>query len=468
MLSRKQSADVLAFDAKWRVANGIGRRTLRYVLYEKRPCGEVEFVTVAVKIDKETGRKLAKDVARRSSADNVLRIRDLAFYGPGGWIVCWNKDDLQTASFKASRSHGVSRDVAERSDWCEPGFIDDFASFPMPYDPVVNPELLQKTKYKWCGYDPKAGVSVAKWIGLWRKWPKVELLGKAGIGHLARTSVLKRMEADKAFMRFVSRNVEECRKASAAAVAWAYLHGVTVEKGKLHACARRELRLARFPKSFMARCDEVFAHLQKMDGVSTWEYSNYARYAVDAGWDCEDEHVLFPPVKRFRERLEFAEKCAHEAAKKRKAMARREKDRRIGEWADVYSAVAEIKGEGGLAAALPRRCSEFKAEGAEMGNCIGSMGYDEKVASGKSVIVFVRKNGKPFADLEIGLDEAAPRIRQLYCKRNSAATPEANAVAKRVLECVKREIRRRERCGSGLSDRRKIAGRSRMASGKAA
>ena len=68
-------------------------------------------------------------------------------------------------------------------------------------------------------------------------------------------------------------------------------------------------------------------------------------------------------------------------------------------------------------------------------NCIGGMGYDEKIAKGTSLIVFLYKDGKPFVDIEI--DREHWTVRQCYTKCNQNPEEKINAFAKFICDRAK-------------------------------
>ena len=86
----------------------------------------------------------------------------------------------------------------------------------------------------------------------------------------------------------------------------------------------------------------------------------------------------------------------------------------------------------------PEKLNAYKQlidEGNAMRNCIGRNGYDERIVSGKSLIVFLYKDGKPFVDIEI--DREHWTVRQCYTKFNHNPEEKINAFAKFICDKAK-------------------------------
>ena len=103
---------------------------------------------------------------------------------------------------------------------------------------------------------------------------------------------------------------------------------------------------------------------------------------------------------------------------KRKALykkfAKAGKDAKKYEWATSQ-----------LTIKAPEDISELKREGKVLGHCVGKMNYDQKMADGEIVIMFVRQAkdvDTPYVTLEYSMKDK--RLKQLYGKNNSNPTEE--------------------------------------------
>ena len=84
---------------------------------------------------------------------------------------------------------------------------------------------------------------------------------------------------------------------------------------------------------------------------------------------------------------------------------------------------------------LPKELQELKAEGKALSHCVGT--YADRVASGETVIVFVRQKEKvdnPLYTLEI----SNGKIVQLRGMRNKAAADDALEASKKLLSFAKK------------------------------
>lgn len=100
--------------------------------------------------------------------------------------------------------------------------------------------------------------------------------------------------------------------------------------------------------------------------------------------------------------------------------------------AEAFAMLSRLKAHG-LAVVLPMNVKQLIDEGNAMHNCIGGMGYYKRICDGKSLIVFLYKDGKPFVDIEI--DRERWTVRQCYAKCNTNTEEKINAFAKRI--CAK-------------------------------
>lgn len=146
-----------------------------------------------------------------------------------------------------------------------------------------------------------------------------------------------------------------------------------------------------------------------------WDYvTSYARKHAKGNQYCMTDEEAFGLVAR---RL----------AKERKAY-----NSGIKSVAKAFAMLSRLKAHG-LAVVLPMNVKQLIDEGNAMHNCIGGMGYDKRICDGKSLIVFLYKDGKPFVDIEI--DRERWTVRQCYAKCNTNTEEKINAFAKRI--CAK-------------------------------
>lgn len=323
--------------------------------------------------------------------------------------------------------------------------------FPKDYDPLVNPDALAATRYARCGWTPGCGVPLMKYVALWREYPEVERLVKAGLGTLANRSCIRRLARRDGFFRFVAQNrrLVASSKASSAVVSHAYARGIPLADAIRDYEAKSWLTRLGVCGVCVGEAFRVRSWIER-NGIDCREYARYLGYAREAGWDLGDRAVLLPPAARFAERLEYAEAEVERRRRDRERLAAREetarKRRRSAAIREVASRFAAAASSGAIRSALvvvmPLSRRDLVAEGKAMGNCLGRMGYDAKIAEGRSVVFFVRgADGGRVADVEI--DRATWKVRQCYGPRNSPAPEEAERVAAAVARRMGRIERRR-------------------------
>ena len=164
--------------------------------------------------------------------------------------------------------------------------------------------------------------------------------------------------------------------------------------------------------------------------VTEMEYCRYARYVQEAGEDIAAFGVTMP--RNFKATLETYEERANRKEARRLAKERKAYNSGIKSVAEAFAMLSRLKAHG-LAVVLPMNVKQLIDEGNAMHNCIGGMGYDKRICDGKSLIVFLYKDGKPFVDIEI--DRERWTVRQCYAKCNTNTEEKINAFAKRI--CAK-------------------------------
>lgn len=414
-------------------------RTLRYTLLRALRNGEVEAITVATRRKKKRGFE-AKAVARARSDGKGCFIRDVDYYGMSGWVVDWTWEEaaLHDANFN---KRGMTKRLGK---WAHQSFKPG-SGFPSRWDKIVNPGELQKTKYKYGAFQLNREMSVIDYCRMLREEPKMEYLAKADLWKLVRPSIAKRLAADKGFVRFLARNAANAaeRRVAASEIVYAYSRGVSLEQAQIHRHAVRSLATCKCPRALLDKRDAIVEHLSK-ERIDVDEWLRYVGYAERSGWNITAKGVYLPRKRTFAARLERAEREAYEAAMKKAKGRKVECDEGMVAARRRFASVAAVCGEYVLA--VPENSAELAAEGEWMHNCIGSLGYDRRMADGECVIVLVKKDGMPFADVEIGLDEdGSAKIRQCYERFNSPARASVKEAAERALERVKRVIRSERR-----------------------
>lgn len=206
------------------------------------------------------------------------------------------------------------------------------------YAPILND--WSGTRYKYCGYDHNCGMFALDYLRFWEKYPKAEILSKAGCFRLLTEPFMKRLERDKPFAKWIAR-----------------YHAAITE----HAYGIRDLyelyRTKRDPNAF----------------------NDFMRER-----------------ERRREAIELAK--AQNAAKKLREEYS-QYDRAIMR---LYEKVKDICATyGAYEVIVPQTAQEMLAEGAAMHNCIGKC-YAPRQGK-QDLCLFLHRDGKPCVDIRIDL-----------------------------------------------------------------
>lgn len=383
--------------------------------------GGVKIFTVSVRwVRAGSGarRAEARVIATQNPRRKTIFLRNVAFVFCSGWQTQWDCD---------------SGECSWRYPWrfgCGAGF---------PFEEVVNPEALERTRYAHCGWEARKGVGLSDYLRLWETDPRVERVAKAGLWDLVKPGCLARLGRSRAFFSFVREHADEIRgrEYSAREIVYASSRGVSPAAAALHFAALRVFALVGgLPREACARAEKHLEWVNRFgrkEGVGVLrDYARFLRYAAELGWDFGSEAV-FPPRKRFREILDGAEADVMRARDQKEAGGLKRARERFGALDGIRA--------GSLSATVPFTRAEFRAEGKAMKNCLFERGYAEKVARGESLVVFLRRDGKPYADMEIRLGGGAPKLVQLYGERNGEVSAEAEGFASLVTARARRLAR---------------------------
>lgn len=415
-LKKSDFAKILAFDAPRRSS----RRTAKYLYLLPLADGGVKIFCVAVRRN-ENGEPETKIVATHDPRRTRIYCRDLCFHAIAGWQVSWSPLDEFSVQWKFR---------------CGLGF---------PCAECVNPEALAQTKYARCAWIEK--FALIDHLHLYEQDSRVEYVAKAKLHSLLTPHGIKRLAESRDFFDFVRNHLDEIRTNfyGVRDILRAIRYKKTLAESAEYFAAHQNFRcFGGLPDPLKPRALECSRYCDRAK-IHVSEYVRYLRHAEELGWTLDDDRTAFPPPKRFRDLLERAE---GEAAKIRERA--RERDRRkrerifrsgmknaLDRFSPLDGFVAE--NDDSLRAVLPRSRSDFRREGTAMKNCVGRLGYDEKMAEGSSVVIFIRRDGKPAADLEIRItDNDKPQIVQLYAERNTQPPREVRTFAARLLRLARK------------------------------
>lgn len=280
----------------------------------------------------------------------------------------------------------------------------------------VGKAILNFDRRPWMEYVIKSGLtSLAAEIindyGYWREPEAIcpdaktlkELLRLDG----NRASRLKALNGGLKMLGWLQHEQEGGMKISQESLEW-------MEKKKISVCESQEIL------GIVGSVDRMVHYLRKQKGVRPhvamrmWE--DYLDMAAREGMDTSDDIIRLPKDLKARHDRLVEERNARENQEEKERNAKRyaELDRKITKW---IPDVGRYFFENAKYLIIPAaRCGELVEEGRALHHCVGASGrYMERMASGESWILFLRKKKephKPYYTLEIEMK--TDRILQWY------------------------------------------------------
>ena len=394
-----------------------------------------------------------------------------------GWI-CWLQDHhgtllARTFAMKKSKREGVQlfecmREVPgvelflQRNMWldCMTGWrayfpraneIVDFEwrsvstkKRPGVFLKIINPEAVKECfTFQYCGWQQDSDIELLDYLSLWLENPGVEYFAKIGLR--PKATLVRKATKDGNFRKWLrSLTKEQIHQANL------YGPAATIESYKTHddivTCSnrlrdqrqlRREiLQHARAVLQAGWSAEKVRDYLQEYAKRNGRDARSYYRMLPDLGTygdyiraveylrlDLHDTKVAFPYDLQRMHDLRINQMRSMRAAEDRKQkleLAARFKER-----------AKELKRfertAGAFCIVIPNVRQDLVKEGNALHHCVGVMGYDLKMADGKSFIAFLRKAGEkktPFVTIEYNLN--TKKLQQIYGDHDSK--PEAEVI----------------------------------------
>lgn len=373
-------------------------RFYRYLL----PAGhDMEVHTVACKADR-CGFVTVKEVVRCSVDESFTFVKDLACVPIAGYVVDWSPEKL-----------GRSRSWSYGGRWASEAWTPS-GKWMLRCD-VINPEALTRhDRFKYCAWTPECD-EIVKWLKVYAKHPRIELLAKSGLGRLGQAaSFVKQLERDKALARLILENAEAIRqfRYGTDVIRKAYSRGVSLADASRSISDRREFRGMQLPLEIDA--SKALAYIDRKGG-KRWEYCAYVRHMKTLGADLRDTKNAFP--RCFKQRQQIAADRIAEIERRKKADLMRSTDESIGKIADRF---AHLERARAFRVLLPRRSDDLVTEGKRLHNCLGDGHYAARIARGESVIAFVRQVERPSVPwVAVEFSPERKQVLQCYAAKNS-------------------------------------------------
>lgn len=366
----------------------------------------------------KNGVKITEVRRRCSDGKSKPVMKNLLYGNIAGYRAVYEPED------KVSRSYGFSYKVFSKEDFDVWHKMDYDTNF---YCIYLNTELIfQIPKYKYCGY---TNGDVIQWLKRYEEDPGIEMFGKFRIPLSPVLTTKARKE--KPFRKWLMKNAYDVRLYGVNAAVYAYEHNETIENARritseLRNCARAisELKGTEINRKRL----NDYLEEKKIDYIL---YNDYLKAIKALNIDLKDTKNIYPKNFRVMHDLRTSQ---HQAKIDNELQEKFNKAILKNKWVECEGDTYVI--------ILPKTISDLRKEGESLHHCVGKLGYDSKMANGKSVICFCRElkqRDVPFVTIE--LDAETKKIKQRYGDHNS--TPSNEVIS--FIEKWAKEIQRKEK-----------------------
>lgn len=301
------------------------------------------------------------------------------------------------------------------------------------YTHILNvDELFKHEEFQYCGFSGQQ--DLFSYLLAYKENPKVEYFGKMKLKY--SKSLMHKIEKDKQFIHFLKENVKKVNLYGSQISIYAYDHKISFEEAEDYLCLKRTAERA--TSHFTRIKDKGINRIKIYEyarEVGFYNYRDYWEAIVYLGLDLTDTKNTMPKDFQRMHDLridEYGSKKASEAVKSKRELARKFK-KNVGKYKQT-----EICGED-YCIIIPNTPHDLVKEGKALHHCVGRMGYDKKVAEGKSLIGFVRLVNSPetpFVTVEYLVKEK--RISQVYGDHDSRPPEEVIKFANKWCEVIKK------------------------------
>ena len=269
-------------------------------------------------------------------------------------------------------------------------------------------------KYKYCNYDNIT--YIIHYLSMYNKQPKLEMLSKIEFTNLLNNTNLVKKLDDKKFCKWLyKQSVElqdfEKRQLTGTDVIYAYNHNISPVKA--HSTRQNKLALKGFTNIYpQFDVDKTINYLISKN-VSVNLYKDLIDALVYLKLDLTDTKNIYPNDFQYW----------HDFYTKQVTIDKNKNtDLMIKNQCEKYSKLIQDFSND-LVLLFPHNTNDFIEEGNALHHCVGRMGYNNKMANGETLIIFVRKKenvNKPFVTMEY--NQHTKKVLQLYAENDT--TPE--------------------------------------------
>lgn len=388
--------------------------TSRFYSYLTKIKGELAKVTVACK--SRGKRWYCKQVAVHCMHNEKCLVKDIEFFGIGGYIVGWFEQGLNKV-----------RKFYENGYWeTAPDKCYN------PYAPVVNIKYaLRFKRYKYSAVDLAKPDNVLKYLSLYEQYPHMEILVKFGLcNYVMSKTLLKKVAKDKKFRSWLLANRIEL------SINHFYI-STLISAYKNNKPLKETQKFEEHRKTFIKHENykNIKRYLEKDETKKFLEYlvkqeTNIYSYS-DYLKACEYLHLdMGIPKNKYPHNFKKWHDIRIDEYASAKAL---ENERKLKELYTNFANIAEKygnlerKSQENFIVLIAKNPQELINEGEVLGHCVGTMNYDQKFIRQESLIFFLRKNNNPTTPY-VTLEYSLQNKKLLQCYGYNDSKPDQEVI----------------------------------------
>lgn len=358
------------------------------------------------------GKLLYQEIIRKFESCKYCSVKNMYFGDGFGYRVAWNKTN--NYYWMHDRDYGY---------WLE--YSKDFGDGLWTTNITTKEEyeeiLAKRPDLKYLSWNFKGYLSYLATI--YKTYPELEILEKLDLLQLMNVSCFNYIRKNKAFVGFLFKN-QNNKDAKFTDFKRAYLKNGDIEELREKRIneinATKSFNLANITnKIILANKEKIYEYI-KRNHIDLTSYADMIKAMELFEVDFNDTKNIMP--KDFKEIHDRYTKAYSERMSK-------ELNEQINSIRDKYKELDLFYKD--VHFKLPKEKAEFIDEGKRMDNCVGYMNYDERMAKGKILIVFIRdEQDKSLATMEFSLERN--KIIQLRAKHNSNVSEDLEKLVNKV------------------------------------
>lgn len=271
---------------------------------------------------------------------------------------------------------------------------------------------------KYCAWN--GSPTITDYITIYRNYPEIEMLSKLGFSNVVGNITVLNKLKDKKFQKFLCKNANiPCNSSE---LLYAFRHNISIREVRVSKEINRNVKevLEKFGNLNKEKLIKYFRKQHEKTGhfISATNYIDMLKAEEFFHLDLSVEKNIFPHDFEYWHDYYTSQMIIS----KNKLI-----DESMLAQSIKYKKMA--KKINNLIIVFPTCTNDLIEEGEKLHNCVGRMGYNEKIANDTSLILFVREEEKtPLYTMEY--DHHHHKILQFYADNNSLPPQEVDTVIK--------------------------------------